>query len=89
MLSSQNRNPRESTEALNECIPAVQMLKHEFHLFIEQCTGSSEMCRYWKVLQVGINYLQDLIAPDREGDWEGHLLAVQNLLPIFSINYLR
>ena len=57
------------------------------------CSNNSEMCRYWEILQQSINYLQNLIAADCEGDWEGHLLAVQNLLPISrecdSINYLR
>ena len=37
--------------------------------------------------------LHNLIAADREGDWEGHLQAVQDLLPVFCeadcINYLR
>lgn len=36
--------------------------------------------------------LQCIIAADRNGDWEGHLIAVQQLLPMFaecdSINYL-
>ena len=37
--------------------------------------------------------VKNLVAANREGDWEAHLLAVQNILPIFrefdSINYLR
>ena len=37
--------------------------------------------------------LKNLIAADREGDWEGHLQAIQDLLPIFcesgSFNYQR
>ena len=44
------------------------------------------------VLQL-VKLLIVLIAADRTGDWEGHLDAVENLLPIFrgcdSINYLR
>ena len=40
-----------------------------------------------------IKKLKILIASDRDGDWEGHLQAVQDLLPIFcesdSINDLR
>ena len=39
-----------------------------------------------------VELLKDLVAADREVDWEAHLLAVQNILPIFrgfdSINYL-
>ena len=37
--------------------------------------------------------LHNLIAANREGDWEGHLQAVQGLLPVFCeadcINYLQ
>ena len=51
------------------------------------------MCRYWEGLIENVAHLKALIAADRNGDWEAHLLAVQNLLPIFresdSINYLR
>ena len=39
-----------------------------------------------------VELLKDFVAADREVDWEAHLLAVQNILPIFrgfaSINYL-
>ena len=51
------------------------------------------MCTYWEELLKIIGFHKNLVAADREGDWEGHLLAVQNLLPVFgecgSINYLR
>ena len=37
--------------------------------------------------------MKRLIAADREGDWEAHLQAIQDLVPVFhvsgSINYLR
>ena len=37
--------------------------------------------------------LHNLISVDREGDWEGHLQAIQDLLPVFCqadcISYLR
>ena len=36
--------------------------------------------------------LNDLVAADREGNWEDHLQVIQILLPFFmsgSINYLR
>ena len=37
--------------------------------------------------------LKVLIASDRKGNWEGHLQAIQSLLPLFiesgSINYVR
>ena len=79
--------------ALNECFSLVASLRQGFDEFVMHCSNNSEMCRCWEILQQSINYLQNLIAADREGDWEGHLPAVQNLLPIFRecdiINYLR
>ena len=37
--------------------------------------------------------LHNLISTDKEGDWEDHLQAIQDLLPVFCqancINYLR
>ena len=51
------------------------------------------MCRYWDGIVMLSKLLKNLIAPDRDGDSEGHLQAVQDILPIFcecdSINYLR
>ena len=40
-----------------------------------------------------VEVLKDLVAADRESNWEAHLLSVKNFLPIFrefdSINYLQ
>ena len=51
------------------------------------------MCQYWENVLQNIRYLKDLITADRNGDWEGHLQAVQNVMPLFqecdSVNYLR
>ena len=51
------------------------------------------MCRYWDGIVMLSKLLKNLIASDRDGEWEGHLQAVQDILPIFrecdSINYLR
>ena len=77
------KDPKKSQNALNECFYLVASLRQGFDEFVMHCSNNSEMCRYWEILQQSINYLQNLIAADGEGDWEGHLLAVQNLLPIF------
>ncbi|KAG8176012.1 hypothetical protein JTE90_007009 [Oedothorax gibbosus] len=51
------------------------------------------MCRYWDTFLHLVNLLKFLVAADRNGDWDSHLQAIQNLLPVFrefdSINYLR
>ena len=71
----------------------LTLLKQEFDAFAISCSKLSEMSQYWDRYQQNVNFLLDLVAADREGDWEGHLLDVQNLLPIFrecdGINYLR
>ena len=49
--------------------------------------------RYWDGIIQPAKVLKSLIAADREGDWDGHLQAIQDLLPVFyasgSVNYLR
>ena len=51
------------------------------------------MCNYFEDFLDMVELLKDLGAAHRGGDWEAHLLAVQNILPIIrefdSINYLR
>ena len=60
--------------------------------FTNHFAEKSQMCNYFEIFLNMVELLKDLVAADREGDWEAHLLAVQNTLPIFrkfdSINYL-
>ena len=53
----------------------------------------SEVYRYWEGFLEIVSILKALIAADREGDWQAHLQAMENLLPVFrecdNINYLR
>ena len=66
---------------------------YDFHNFTAHASDTSSMCKYWNGFVDNVNCIKALIAADRTGDWEGHLDAVENLLPIFrgcdSINYLR
>ena len=41
------------------------------------------MCQYFDNVVVLARKLKELIAADRDGDWEDHLQAVQELLPSF------
>ena len=65
---------------------------HDFHSLIAQASDTSSMCKYWNGFVDNVNCIKTLIAADRTGDWEGHVDAVENLLPIFrgcdSINCL-
>ena len=70
-----------------------EKLMHDFDSFITHASDKSSMCKYWNGFIDNVNCIKALIEADRTGDWEGHLDAVENLLPIFrgcdSINYLR
>ena len=70
-------------------------LKIDFLNFTNHCVENSQMYNYFENFLNMVELIHDLVAADREGDWEAHLLVVQNILPIFrelfnySINYLR
>ena len=75
------------------CLQTSGELKLEFEAFCKQRAEQSEMCKYWDGLIKLASMLKNLIAADREGNWKGHLQAIQDLLPIFcesgSFNYQR
>ena len=68
-------------------------LKIDFLYFTNHYVEKSQMCNYFETFLDMVELLKDLVAADREGDWDAHLLAVQNILLIFrefdNINYLR
>ena len=52
-----------------------------------------QLCAYFEQILDIAKKIKNLIAADRNGDWEAHLQAVQELIPIFaecdSIHYFR
>lgn len=64
-----------------------------FSEFSRKCDKTSEACKYWNGIAEMTNRLQNLVSADREGNWDNHIQAVRDLLPIFieadSINYLH
>ena len=92
LQSLKDKDPAATKSDFQTCIKSTK-LKEDLQEFSKQSSESSDMCRYWEGLLRNVNHLMALIAADRDGDWEGHLMAVQNLLPIYrecdSINYLR
>ena len=90
-LSKKDCNYRQNLYKI--CSQASGELKLEFEAFCKQRAELSGMCKYWDGLIKLASMLKNLIAADREGDWEGHLQAIQDLLPIFcesgSFNYQR
>ena len=83
----------ECQEHYKDCSKTVLKLQQQYKEFIQFKKEKSEVCQHWEVLLNMIKKLKMLIASDRNGDWEGHLQAVQDLLPVFcesdSFNYLR
>ena len=65
----------------------------EFSEFLRKCEETSKLCKYWNGIVEMTNRLQNLVSADREGNWDNHIQAVRDLLPIFieadSINYLH
>ena len=61
----------------------IDRLMETFSGFSQLCCMNSALCRYWDGIIKLSNMLKDKVAADREGNWLGHLQAVQNLLPVF------
>ena len=80
-------------ELYKDMIEKTKALTEQFESFSKACAEQSEMCKYWDGVVVLKSMLHNLIAADGEGDWEGHLQAVQDLLPVFHesdcTNYSR
>ena len=71
----------------------MERLIEQYNKFSMLCKERSQLCKYWDGIITSSNMLKNLVSADKEGNWERHLEAVQDLLLIFcesnSINYLR
>ena len=88
--SLEKQDREECSRLYAEFEEKVKPLLIQFRSFSEKCSPNSEICRYWDGVIEITSKLHNLIAADREGDWEGHLQAVQDLFPvrlIASITY--
>ena len=77
----------------NEAFLDIATLKEEFDKFFQNVNKNSELCRCLNGINKIVSIIKNLVASDREGNWNGHLQPVQDLLPIFReadcINYFR
>ena len=61
--------------------------------FTDRSAAASEMVNIIekRSLLKLVNILKNLISADKEGNWKGHLQAIQNMIPVFcrtgSVNY--
>ena len=90
--SLMEKDPFTAKKHLNSC-HENEKLMYGFHSFIAHASDTSSICKYWNGFIDNVNCIKPLIAADGTCDWERHLDAVENLLPMFhgcdSINYLR
>ena len=63
-----------------------------FNEYVKNRKAISQLCAYFEQILDIAKKIKNLIAADRNGDWEAHLQAVQELIPMFaecdSIHYL-
>ena len=68
-------------------------LQKDVDSFVKQGCQESENFAYWYKFITYAGLARDMVRADREGDWQLHLLTVQNVLPLFAVfdkvNYLR
>ena len=89
-LSKDSNTCKESCEICLEGSMEVHVLYKEF---TDRSAAASEIVRYLETLLKLVNLLKNLISADREGNWKGHLQAIQDMIPVFcqtgSVNYQR
>ena len=88
-----SKNSEKSKKSFHVSLNQCQLIKQEFEIFSKTFSESSEICRHLGGILTLIGLLKDLVATEREGNWEGHLYVIQRLLLVFlmsgSINDLR
>ena len=92
-IAFKEKESSRAKEYYDQLLRHITDLNERFENFSSSCKNMSEVCRYWEGFLEIVSILKALIAADREGDWQAHLQAMQNLLPVFrecdSVNYLR
>ena len=88
-----DKDKERSKEEYNFCVSKMTNLREKYLEFSEKCSSNSATCQYWDGIIKLCQMMKNLVAEDRNSDWEAHLQSVQDLLPVFrecdSLNYLR
>ena len=83
---------KNSIKSLKNIAGKIMPLIVAFSEFSRKCEKTSEVRKHWNGIVEMTNKFQNLVSADREGNWDNHIQAVRELLPIFieadSINYL-
>ena len=88
-----SKSPDECKSNFEKCVNKISDLMKTFNEFAKIRKAISQICAYFEEILDIAKKIKNLIAADRNGDWEAHLQAVQELIPIFaecdSIHYFR
>ena len=81
-IAIEEKDSSRSEEYYDQLLLYITDLNERSENFSSSCE-MSEGCRYWEGFLDFFSILKALTAADREGDWQAHLQAMQNLLPVF------
>ena len=92
-LTLNAKDAENSIKSFKKIAANIMPLIVTFSEFSRKFEETLEVCKYWNRIVEMTNRLQNLVSANREGNWDNHIQAVKDLLPIFietdSINYLR
>ena len=87
------KDAKNSIKLFKNVAANIMQLMVTFSEFSRKCKETSEVYKYWNGTVEMTSRLQNLVSADIEGNWDNHIQAVRDLLPVFieadSINYLR
>ena len=73
-----NKDSDTCKKLFEEQYEKIEDLHNEFKQFTMHCKETSEVCQFWETF-----HYQKLICVGKDADWEAHLHAVQELMPVF------
>lgn len=76
-----NKRCQSEFEALSE---QVQQLHEDFSEFVKECEARSEVCQYLGIILTVANVIKNAVSCEREGNWNLHVAAIEDFLPIFA-----
>ena len=84
---------KEQAKEFDEAIAIVKPLKDDFGVFLQTCEARSEVCRFLGILIHIISLVKNIVAAEREWNWDLHVATVSDSMPVFKecdcLHYLR
>lgn len=89
----QNKDKEKCGTLHTQLLVSSEQLRDHYLIFLSECSEKSEICRYLNTFLSIVGLIENLVASDREGDWNLHVETVESLIPVFQqfncLNYLR